>query len=161
MNQTGRQVLQQMSYGLYVLGAPAGNGACVAILANWVGQVSFSPPLVTVSVEQGSVMNSAMKRHARFSVNLLPADGTEIARGFLKTPTSASGEFNGWKYVVTQSGCPVLRDGLSWLECDVRQEVECGDHTLFIAEVVDAGSKGEGPSLAMRDTGLSYWKEQK
>lgn len=156
-----RQALQQMCYGLYILGAPSGDGACTAILANWVGQVSFSPALVSVSVEYGSLMHSAINSQGKFTINVLPTGGAEIARSFLKTPTSTSGDFNGWRFHLSKLGCPILQDCLSWFECEVRQSLKCGDHTLFIGEIVDAGLHGDGVGLAMKDTGLNYWKESR
>ncbi len=154
-----RKALQQMAYGLYIVGAPGEEGGCVAILANWVVQTSFSPPIIAVAIEHASAMHAAISEHHRFSVNVLPADGTEIAKGFLRSPVSASGEFNGWKYRVSAGGSPILVDSLSCLECEVRQIIESGDHTLFLGEVVEAELHREGQGLSMRETGLNYWKE--
>ncbi len=154
-----RKALQQMAYGLYVLGAPGEDGACMAILANWIVQASFTPPLLAVAIEHGSTMHAAITRHRRFSVNVLPADGEDIARDFLRSPVSRSGDFNGRKYTRSEAGNPVLTESLSCLECEVRQLMESGDHTLFLGEVVQAEVHDDGVGLAMRDTGLNYWKE--
>lgn len=154
-----KKALQQMAYGLYVVGAGEAESGFVAILANWVAQVSFSPPLVAVAIEYGSTMHTAIGRHGRFVVNILPVDAMELARAFLRSPVSNSGEFNGRRYAVSARGNPILAESLSCLECEVRQRIETGDHTLFIGEVVDVAVHAEGPGLAMRDTGLNYWKE--
>jgi flavin reductase (DIM6/NTAB) family NADH-FMN oxidoreductase RutF len=55
------------------------------------------------------------------------------------------------------TGAPVLSDAAAWLECEVRQEVVLGDHTLFVGEVVDCGASDEGaPLLRTEDTRLNY-----
>ncbi len=154
-----RKALQQMSYGLYVLGASTPDAQQLSILANWVVQVSFSPPMIAVAIEQDSAMHAAIAQGGRFTVNILPADGGEMARSFLRSPAASSGEFAGWKYELTEKGSPFLVDSMSWLECEVRQSSESGDHTLFVAEVVGADVRRDGPGLAMKDSGLNYWKE--
>ena len=154
-----RKILQQMSYGLYFLGAPAPEGGCIAILANWVGQVSFVPPLLAISIERGSAIHAAITKSNCFTVNILPSEGVEIARGFLKSPSSATGSLNGREYRLSKKGCPVLIDSLSCVECDLRQTMECGDHTLFLGEAMDGELHEEGNGLLMKDTGLNYWKE--
>jgi flavin reductase (DIM6/NTAB) family NADH-FMN oxidoreductase RutF len=44
------------------------------------------------------------------------------------------------------------------MECNVRQAVACGQHTLFIGEVVACGFHGseETPVLRMEDTRMNY-----
>jgi flavin reductase (DIM6/NTAB) family NADH-FMN oxidoreductase RutF len=44
------------------------------------------------------------------------------------------------------------------VECEVRQSVDLGGHTLFIGEVVDAGfaQAEDTPVLRMEDTRMNY-----
>ena len=36
------------------------------------------------------------------------------------------------------TGAPVLAQSVAYLECEVRQPVEVGNHTLFLGEIVNA-----------------------
>ena len=56
------------------------------------------------------------------------------------------------------SGAPILDMAVAYLDCEVRQAVPCGLHTLFVGEVVDAGfQKAEDtPVLRMEDTRMNY-----
>ena len=47
-----RTVLRLFTYGLYVIGVSDGSDANV-FTANWLTQVSFEPPLLALSVENG------------------------------------------------------------------------------------------------------------
>jgi flavin reductase (DIM6/NTAB) family NADH-FMN oxidoreductase RutF len=56
------------------------------------------------------------------------------------------------------TGVPVLDQAVAWLECQLRQQVDCGNHTLFIGEVVNAGfQRAEDTAvLRMEDTRMNY-----
>ncbi len=43
--------------------------------------------------------------------------------------------------------CPRIKQALGYLECKVIQEIEVGDHILFIAEVVKGELKRKGKRL--------------
>ena len=38
-----------------------------------------------------------------------------------------------------KSGCPILKECLAYLECDLKTRYRPGNHTLFIGEVIAAG----------------------
>ena len=56
------------------------------------------------------------------------------------------------------SGAPVLDQAAAYVDCEVRQQVDVGDHTVFLGEVVDAGfQKPEDTGvLRMEDTRMNY-----
>ena len=37
-----------------------------------------------------------------------------------------------------KTGCPILKDCVGYMECEVKDEMEPGNHTLFLGEVVAA-----------------------
>jgi flavin reductase (DIM6/NTAB) family NADH-FMN oxidoreductase RutF len=58
-----------------------------------------------------------------------------------------------------RSGAPIPEIALAWLDCEVRQHLDVGSHTLFVGEVVDAGfadGAEDMPVLRMEDTRMSY-----
>jgi flavin reductase (DIM6/NTAB) family NADH-FMN oxidoreductase RutF len=55
------------------------------------------------------------------------------------------------------TGSPIFDEALAWLDCEVRQSVDMGTHTLFVGEVVDAGvNDDEKRAAAMSDTRMKY-----
>ena len=52
----------------------------------------------------------------------------------------------------------MLSQAVAYVECEVRQTVEIGNHSLFLGEVVNAAFlKGEDtPVLRMEDTRMNY-----
>ena len=154
---TGR-VLELIPYGLYVLGSL--NGAVpAAIIANWVTQVSFSPPWVAVAVEADSRMRENIARSGVFSVNLIPAGGRDVAKAFLKGPEAKGGTIGGAGFEPAKNGTPFLLAATASFECRVKNALEVPDHLVFIGEVVDAVLRDGGKDiLTLRETGWRYAK---
>jgi len=154
-----RRVLWKMPSGLYVLGSRAGerrNGMTV----NWVSQVSFEPKLVAVSVEDHAFTHELLVEGGVFSVNLLSVEDRAVVRKFTK-PVEVDLDartLNGFGFRDGTTGAPVLDLAVAWVDCEIRQQVELGGHSLFVGEVVDAGFQAdeETPVLSMGDTRMNY-----
>ena len=154
-----RRVLWKMPSGLYVLGSRAGerrNGMTV----NWVSQVSFEPKLVAVSVEEHAFTHELLVEGGVFSVNLLSVEDRAVVRKFTK-PVEVDLDartLNGFGFRDGTTGAPVLDLAVAWVDCEIRQQVELGGHSLFVGEVVDAGFQAdeETPVLSMGDTRMNY-----
>ena len=154
-----RRVLWKMPSGLYVLGSRAGerrNGMTV----NWVSQVSFEPKLVAVSVEDHAFTHELLVEGGVFSVNLLSVEDRAVVRKFTK-PVAVDLDartLNGFGVRDGTTGAPVLDLAVAWVDCEIRQQVELGGHSLFVGEVVEAGFQAdeETPVLSMGDTRMNY-----
>ena len=154
-----RRVLWKMPSGLYILGARAGerrNGMTI----NWVTQLSFDPKLVGVSIEREAFTHELVTDGGVFSVNLVAQDDRAIVRKFTK-PVEVDLEartLNGFPFHDGATGAPVLDQAVAYLDCEVRQSVELGGHTLFLGEIVDCGFQldEDTPVLGMHDTRMNY-----
>ncbi len=65
---------------------------------------------------------------------------------------------NGFPYHDGVTGAPILDQAPAYVDCEVRQPVDVGNHTLFIGEVVDAGFQADEETevLRMEDTRMNY-----
>jgi flavin reductase (DIM6/NTAB) family NADH-FMN oxidoreductase RutF len=81
-----------------------------------------------------------------------------MAGKFFKQATYQDGKLNGYAFEPgAQTGAPVFVDAPAWLECKVLETLGHGDHTVVIAEVVEAGVRDErAVPLALRDTPWQY-----
>ncbi len=154
-----RRVLWSMPSGLYVIGSRAGerrNG----MTANCVAQVSTDPKLVAVSVEKPAFTHELIAEGRVFTINVLDREDRAIVRKFTK-PVEVdlgAGTLNGFLFHGGRTGAPILDQAVAYVDCEVRQAIDVGNHTLFLGEVVDAGfQKGEETAvLRMEDTRMSY-----
>ena len=154
-----RRVLWTMPYGLYVLGSRAGdrrNGMTM----NWVSQVSFEPKLLGVGIEKGALTHELVTASGVFVLNTVSREDRSIVRKFTKPVEvdEAASTLNGFPFHDGVTGAPILDQAPAFIECEVRQPVEVGNHTFFIGEVVACGFQADEdtPVLRMEDTRMNY-----
>jgi flavin reductase (DIM6/NTAB) family NADH-FMN oxidoreductase RutF len=154
-----RRVLWTMPSGLYVIGSRDGDQQNL-MTANWVSQVSFNPKLVGVSVEHEALTHRLVGAGRVFSVNIIDRDDRAIVRKFTKPVEAdpAAKTLNGFPYHTGRTGAPILDQAVAYIDCELRHEIDLGNHTLFLGEVVDvAFQKGEDTEvLRMEDTRMNY-----
>ncbi|HEX2914015.1 MAG TPA: flavin reductase family protein [Chloroflexia bacterium] len=149
--------LNQIGYGLYVIGSKAGD-ELNGMTANWVSQVSFDPPLVVVAIENDSHTRKLIDEGKVFSVNLIEdsEEGRAMIERMVKPQRRIHNKLGDDDFTTGETGAPLLTAALSWFECRVVQTIETGDHQLYIGEVVGAGVQKEGTPLALRALGWHY-----
>jgi flavin reductase (DIM6/NTAB) family NADH-FMN oxidoreductase RutF len=152
--EAAKAALEQISYGLYVVGSKNG-GEVNGMTANWLTQVSFEPRMVALAVESESHTMANIRASKVFSVNLVAEEDTQLIEQFVEPQGRAGNKLGGVDFRTEQTGCPVLERAIAWLECEVAQTVMTGDHTLVIGRVVNGGENREGEPLTLRAMGWS------
>jgi flavin reductase (DIM6/NTAB) family NADH-FMN oxidoreductase RutF len=156
-----RRVLWKMPSGLYVVGSTDTRARRNGMTLNWATQVGFDPKLLGIAVERSALTHELIESGGVFSLCLVDRDDRAIVRKFTKPVDVDLGArtLNGFPYFDGPvTGAPVLAQSVAYLECEVRQPVEVGGHTLFLGEVVNAAflKDEETPVLRMEDTRMSY-----
>lgn len=92
------------------------------------------------------------------AVNTLADDQLDIGKAFFRSTEMADGKLNGYAFEDgPATGSPLLLDTPYWFECRVTDTIARGDHTVFVAEVVEAGVRNaESAPLNLRSTGMNY-----
>lgn len=154
-----RRVLWTLPSGLYVVGSRAGD-ALNAMTLNWAMQVSLQPKQLAISVLNTAYTHKLITHGGVFALSILRREDKALVRKFVKPVTVDydAETLNGFSFVTKLSGAPVLGAAAAYVDCEVRQSVNVGDHTLFIGEVIDAGFSGdeEFEVLRMEDTRMNY-----
>jgi flavorubredoxin/flavin reductase (DIM6/NTAB) family NADH-FMN oxidoreductase RutF len=130
-----------------------------AMVASWVSQASFTPPGLTVAVAKDRAVEALLHVGDAFAINVL-ASGRESGpmKQFLQPFAPGADRFAGLALEHSPGGLPVLPEALAWLECTVKQRMECGDHWLLYAEaqagtVLDAAAT---TAVHRRRSGANY-----
>jgi len=155
-----RRVLWTFPSGLFVIGSRAADRRNL-MTANWVTQVSFDPKLLGVGVEKEALTHELIATGGSFSVCTVDREDRAIVRKFTKPVEldAAGTTMNDFAFHDgPATGAPVLDQAAAFVECEVRNPVDCGGHTFFIGEVVNASfQKPEDTEvLRMEDTRMSY-----
>ncbi|WP_055532145.1 flavin reductase family protein, partial [Streptomyces graminilatus] len=129
----------------------APGGEDVGMTATAFLSVSLDPPLVMVSVREGSRMDDLLAEQPLWAVSVLSANQRHIASRFsMKNRISDRLLFADLPVVRGEaSGAPLLGGALATLECRTEQLVTAGDHTLVIGRVLTATTpSADGGPLA-------------
>jgi flavin reductase (DIM6/NTAB) family NADH-FMN oxidoreductase RutF len=117
----------------------------------------MEPVLVGVGVDNKAVTHRLISKGGSFTVNLWSSEDTRPFVKFSKPAERDDGSLNGRPVSLKATGAPVFDEAIAWLDCEVRQSIDLGTHTLFIGEVVDAGVRDEETrAAAISDTRMKY-----
>lgn len=141
-------IIRHLTYGIYVL-TTRFEAVMNGMIASWVSQVSFDPPLLLAAVHPNRYSHHLLEKSGYFALHIIARDQQALLSRFKGADSKAKFASIAWSEGVT--GCPILRDCIGSLECRVVQHLAPGNHTLFIGEVVNAVFKGEDTPLSTLD----------
>lgn len=151
------KALQLIPYGLYVIGSK-GSQEINGMTANWLTQVSFHPPLVAIAVEQSAHTRQLIDEGKVFTVNIMGKgpDTQPILEKFVQPQQRVGDKLGDVEFYTGLTGAPILKSAVAFLECEVREVIDTGDHRLYIGEVVEAGVHQDGPAIEIHELGWHY-----
>ena len=150
--QVGK-ALGRVASGLFVVTAKCEDKED-AVLASWVNQCAFDPPAVTIALGTLRQARLLVEGAGAFIVNVLPKADMALLKYFSRPPEDI------FKGVMTRKGLEDIRiliDAVAYLECEVVQSMQAGDHVLYVGEIVGGKTlKGGDPYIHVRDNGFNY-----
>jgi flavin reductase (DIM6/NTAB) family NADH-FMN oxidoreductase RutF len=148
--------LGQIPSGLFILTVRHAD-AETGMLASWVMQAGFEPPMLTVAVKRGRYIAQWLHAGTPFVLNLIGEEHKSLISRFGKGLESDELAFEGLQVKRTTNQTPILADALGWLECRSVNNVDSGDHQIFLAEIIGGEMIGAGkPYVHIRKNGLRY-----
>lgn len=124
---------------------------------SWITQVSQEPVMIGIGVDNDAVTHRLIADGGSFTVNLWNAENTRPFVKFSKPAQRDGATLNGYAITEGQTGAPIFDDAIAWMECEVRNAVDCGTHTFFVGEIVAAGvNDDDARPAAMSDTRMKY-----
>jgi len=115
--------------GVTVVASLDEHGQPVGMTANSFTTISMRPPSVLVSLTLGRT-SRAVAASGRYCVNVLPTDALSASLHFAGKPVAGS-----IPELLLHDGFAVLDTAIAQFACEVVQEIQVADHTLFIGEV--------------------------
>ena len=145
-NDEFRGALARLAAGVVLITAQEppldenGRGEDVGMTATAFLSVSLDPPLVMVSVREGSRMDDLLDEQPLWAVSVLYESQRHVAGRFaMKGRISDRLLFADLPHTRGEaSGAPLMGGALATLECRTEQRVPAGDHTLVIGRVLTA-----------------------
>jgi flavin reductase (DIM6/NTAB) family NADH-FMN oxidoreductase RutF len=154
--QAKKTMLRKIPHGIYICGVKDGeevNGFTVS----WLMQASFEPPLVVNCVRKDSISHTMIEKSGVFALSFLESGQKDLAAQFFKQKRRVGNKFEEVEFYEGEAtGCPIIKDSLGYIECQVVGFVDKGDHTVYVGEVIAAGIHREGEPLLLESTGWQY-----
>jgi flavin reductase (DIM6/NTAB) family NADH-FMN oxidoreductase RutF len=151
------QAIGRVPSGLYILTVRNG-GRATGMLASWVQQAGFDPPMLTVALGKQRYVADWVAEAGRFTLNQLPQGSKSLIRHFGRGFAPDAPAFEGVPLREGFDAAPVLAGSISYLDATVTGEIASGDHRIFLALAV-AGALFEPdaePLLHVRSNGMHY-----
>ena len=148
--------LRMISSGLYIV-TSAGGAEVSAATVSWLNQASFDPPLIMMGVRKDSHTHALLEKSKVCAIHFLGREQKHIAESFFKPSKLEGSTINGQEFEKGPlTGSPILKDVPAYVECKIVDSIQRGDHSVFVAEVLEASVRQNIPSLGMRDTPWHY-----
>jgi flavin reductase (DIM6/NTAB) family NADH-FMN oxidoreductase RutF len=133
-----------MTYGIYVL-TVKNNDVLNGMIASWVTQVSYEPPLIMVAVHPNRYSHNLIEKTNTFALHVLHKSQKDMLKRFKGSDPGK--KFTGLSWETKKTGAPILKDCIAWFELQVKERHDPGNHTLFIGEIVNSGVNAAGTPL--------------
>ncbi|MCH2115326.1 MAG: flavin reductase family protein [Pirellulales bacterium] len=149
-------VVGRVTSGIYIL--TAGSGArATGMLASWVMQAGFEPPMVSVAVRLGRYVGDWLTSGQPFVLNVVADKQFDLLKHFGKGFEPDEPAFDGLAIQRCPRGVPILADSLGHLQCEPVSHIDSGDHRVFLARVVRGGLHRDDPPMThIRKSGSNY-----
>ena len=144
--QTFRETMSHWASGVTVITTTA-DGQRTGITASSFASLSLNPPQILVCINRRLHTHEAIQKSRIFAVNILGVEHQDWGMRFAGMIPEIADRFEGIETHTAVTGAPLLSDALGWLDCEVREAYEGGDHTIFVGEVVATAARNTGDPI--------------
>ena len=146
-SQLFRDVLSRWASGITVVTCRTAAGAPHGMTANAFCSVSLIPPLILVCIDHRHQTHGRIEQDQVFGVHILGHGMQEISDRCAGFRGEAGHNLSDLACEISESGVPILRDAICWMECGLWRSYDGGDHTIFVGEVRRAAANEGEPLL--------------
>jgi flavorubredoxin/flavin reductase (DIM6/NTAB) family NADH-FMN oxidoreductase RutF len=149
LNTVDPAVMFKLSYGLFVLTARDGNKDNGCII-NTVMQITSSPVKITIGVNKANYTHDMILKTGKFNISVLTESAPfRVFKQFGFQSGKDTDKFAGSGEVLrTENGIRYVSEWTNGvISGEVKEAIDCGTHTLFIAEARQAFSLSHDASV--------------
>ena len=127
------------------------DGRLVGLAASSFTSVGLDPPLVSVSIANGSQTWPDLRRAGHLGITVLADHHGGLAR---QLAGPVDGRFEGMDLTTSPSGAAFVLDGVAHFDTSIFREVPAGDHTIVLLQVHARSFVTDGLPLIFHRSGF-------
>ncbi len=156
MDSLGK-ALGRIASGVYIVTLQH-EGLRQGVLITWISQASFEPPTLTIAFNKERPILSSIEKGKVLAINILSSRNMDVFKSFARHAQPDEDRFTGLAVELSANGCPVFSGAVAYLECRVESMVDCGDHFVCLAEVLNGSLLDVDlePMVHIRKSGFQY-----
>ena len=138
-----RQAFAGFATGVAIVTCFNQNNEPVGLTINSFSSVSLEPALVLWSLVNHSPSRDVFEQAEYFAINIVSAEQQAICQNFAK-PQENKFQFGDWNL---NTLAPVLEGSVVQFVCRKHQQIEAGDHQIFLGEIQNCRYSNQEPLL--------------
>ena len=141
-----KQAMAQFASGVTVVTTEL-EGELYGMTVASFASLSLEPPLVLVCAGRNMQTHNAIAAARRFGVSILGQDQKDLSGQFA---SKSEDKFAGVDYRLGRLGMPLLNGSICTIECSLVDQLNGGDHSIFVGMVEEAETADAAPLLYFR-----------
>ncbi len=140
-----RKACGAFTTGVAIATVTGRDGKPHGLTVNSFTSVSLHPPMVLICVAHKAATHGPFASAEFFAINVLSDSQADLSARFA---SSHPNRFEGVLWNEGSDGAPVLAGSIAVLECETKERIEAGDHTIFLGEVRHAACADQAVASA-------------
>lgn len=128
-----RHVLGHFATGVSLI-TGVGESAPTGLAVGSFMSVSLEPGMIAICPAVSSKSWPEIRTSGCFCVNILGDHQLELCQSFA---VSGADKFSGLEWRAAPSGSPIIEGVVGWIDCEIENEQEVGDHYLVVGRVLE------------------------
>lgn len=121
----------------------AHEGIIHGMTANSFNSIALDPPTVLVALQRHTRTQHLVKAGGVFAVTILDISQVKLAQRFAGQIETGRQRFEDVATFTMETGAPLIKGGVTYLDCEVFQQFDVGNTTVFIGRVVSAQTSSD------------------
>jgi flavin reductase (DIM6/NTAB) family NADH-FMN oxidoreductase RutF len=129
-----KSILKFKNYEVHAIGS-ANEGTLNLNIASWVMQTSMNGKTVVVALYKPDLTIELVKKSNRLCISFLAENQTNLISKLGRKSGRETDKLSKLDYGISPGGCPFLNQAIGYLDCEVLNWADGGDHQLAICKV--------------------------
>jgi len=139
-----RNSLGNFATGVAIVTVDCKDKGDLGLTINSFSSVSLDPPLILWSINRNSDLFETFIGTESFTINILNENQQTLSNQFSKKGEHSLEEYD-WER--TKNGCKFVPESLVHFDCDTFEQLDGGDHIIFVGKVNHFENRGGRPLL--------------